>query len=75
MEIADTAGAELGLHYGASSLGIEQNVQAFHTLSVSWAVMFPGTVCPHAGVTRTNKVYPLQEADNRRKAEDLLRNY
>jgi hypothetical protein len=76
VEIDDTADAEPGTHHDANSLGIERHVQAFHTLSVSWEVILPGTVYPHVrGNTTTSKVYPLQEADDRRMAKELLRNY
>jgi hypothetical protein len=49
VEIDDTTGAEAGLHHAVSSLGIKRNVKAFHTLSVSWEVMLPDTVCPLFG--------------------------
>jgi hypothetical protein len=76
VQIDDTPGAAPGTYHGANSLGVKRNVKAFHTLSVSWEVILLGPVCPHTrGNTTTSKVYPLQEADDRRKAEELLRNY
>ena len=78
VEIDDTPGTTLGAYYGANSMGIKRDVKAFHmALCTVGRDSARHRVPPRTGPTTTNKVYPLQGADDRKKGrgipEELLR--